>query len=330
MPLPSNSPRQTHSLPPALLLVAAPRGFCAGVRRAIQAVRDAIAEHGPPVYVRRAIVHNLDVVSELEREGAIFVDEAEMAPPGSVLIFSAHGVRPDIAGRARSLGLTTYDAVCPLVAKVHREVERHYRGGRKVVLIGHRGHPEIEGTLGHVPDGAAVTVASVDEVAALAIPADAPVAYAVQTTFAVDDAAGIVAALREQFADLAEPPSSDICYATTNRQAAVRAIAARADSVIVAGADFSSNARRLAEVAADHCPSVQLVGGPDELDWNLLGEGGCIGLTAAASTPERAVSAIIAALATRYALRVEEHEAAREAIAFKPVAIGRSAAPALP
>ena len=190
----------------------------------------------PPVYVRRAIVHNLDVVRELEREGAIFVDEAEMVPPGGVLIFSAHGVRPDIAGRARALGLTTYDAVCPLVAKVHREVERHHRGGRQVVLIGHRGHPEIEGTLGHVPDGAAVAIGSVAEVAALDIPADAPVAYAVQTTFAVDDAAGIVAALRDQFADLAEPPSSDICYATTNRQAAVRAIAGRADSVIVAGA----------------------------------------------------------------------------------------------
>ncbi|HET9355034.1 MAG TPA: 4-hydroxy-3-methylbut-2-enyl diphosphate reductase, partial [Sphingomicrobium sp.] len=222
---------QPTALPRATLLLAAPRGFCAGVRRAVQAVRDAIAAHGAPVYVRRAIVHNLDVVRELEREGAIFVEEAESVPPGNVLVFSAHGVRPEIARRARALGLRTYDAVCPLVAKVHREVERHYRDGRMVLLIGHPGHPEIEGTLGHVPEGSAVTITSVEEIARLDIPADVPVAFAVQTTYAVDEAAEIVAELRRRFANLAGPASSDICYATTNRQAAVRAIAARADSV---------------------------------------------------------------------------------------------------
>ena len=322
--------RALASLPRATLLLAAPRGFCAGVRRAIQTVRDAIATHGAPVYVRRAIVHNLDVVRELEREGAIFVEDAESVPRGSVLVFSAHGVRPEIAGRARALGLRTYDAVCPLVAKVHREVERHYRSGRMVLLIGHPGHPEIEGTLGHVPDGSAVTISSVDEIARLDIAADAPVAYAVQTTYAVDEAADIVAALRRRFADLAGPASSDICYATTNRQAAVRAIAARADSVIVAGAQFSSNARRLAEVAAGDCGAVQLVAGPGEVDWGLLAGSGCIGLTAAASTPESAVTAIIDALSERFALKVEELESALENIVFKPVAIGHRPQPALP
>ena len=323
MPRHSECPSRT-ALPKAKLLLAAPRGFCAGVRRAIQAVRDAIAEHGAPIYVRRAIVHNLEVVRQLESEGAIFVDEADMVPPGGVLIFSAHGVRPDIAERARALGLTTYDAVCPLVAKVHREVVRHHRDGRRVLLVGHRGHPEIEGTLGHVPDGAAITIGSAGDVARLAIPADAPVAYAIQTTFAVGDAAEIVHALREQFADLAEPPSSDICYATTNRQAALRAIAGRVDSVIVAGAEFSSNARRLAELAARYCRSVQLVAGPDELDWERIDGSTSIGLTAAASTPESAVAAIIEALGARFTLEVEETQGVNENIVFKPVPIGAS------
>ncbi|HET9355950.1 MAG TPA: 4-hydroxy-3-methylbut-2-enyl diphosphate reductase, partial [Sphingomicrobium sp.] len=241
-----------------------------------------------------------------------------------------HGVRPEIARRARALGLRTYDAVCPLVAKVHREVERHYRDGRMVLLIGHPGHPEIEGTLGHVPEGSAVTITSVEEIARLDIPADVPVAFAVQTTYAVDEAAEIVAELRRRFANLAGPASSDICYATTNRQAAVRAIAARADSVIVAGAQFSSNARRLAEVAAGHCGAVQLVGGPGEIDWDLLDGSGIIGLTAAASTPESTVTAIIAALAERFELEVEEVEAALEKIVFKPVAIGHRSEPTLP
>lgn len=321
-PLRIAPPKDYPGLPAATLLLAAPRGFCAGVRRAIQAVRDALAVHGPPVYVRRAIVHNLEVVRELEGEGAVFVEEADEVPAGGVLLFSAHGVRPEVGRRARAMGLATYDAVCPLVAKVHREVERHHRDGRTILLIGHRGHPEIEGTLGHVPDGAAVTLDNVREVGRLAIPPDRPVAYAVQTTFAVDEAAEIVAALRKQFADLAEPASSDICYATTNRQAAVRAIAGRADALIVAGASFSSNARRLAEVAASQCRSVQLVAGPAEIDWASLAGSRTIGLTAAASTPESAVEAIVAALGERFALEVEEVEAARETQVFKPVAIG--------
>ena len=308
--------------PAISLLLASPRGFCAGVTRAIDAVREAIKVHGSPVYVRRAIVHNAEVVRELEQEGAIFIQELDEAPPGSVVLFSAHGVSPTIAADARDRGLTAYDAVCPLVAKVHREVARHQRSGRAVVLIGHAGHPEIEGTLGHAAAGAVELVSDADDVAAVPLDPHAPTAYAVQTTYSVDDAQAIVDALRARFSDLVGPPSSDICYATTNRQAAVRAIAARADAVIVAGDPSSSNANRLAEVAAASCGSVQLIAGADELDWSKFPLPGTIGLTAAASTPESVVDEIVAALGKRFEVRTEQVEVAREAIAFKPVAIG--------
>jgi 4-hydroxy-3-methylbut-2-enyl diphosphate reductase len=285
-------------------------------------VRDAIAEHGAPVYVRRAIVHNMAVVRGLEAEGAIFVEELSEVPRGSVVLFSAHGVAPGIAREAQKRGLLAYDAVCPLVAKVHREVERHQRNGRQLVLVGHRGHPEIEGTLGHATRGPAHLVASPEEVAALAVPSDAPTAYAIQTTYSVDDAAGIVAALKERFADLSGPASSDICYATTNRQAAVAVIAERADAVIVAGDSFSSNACRLAEVAATRCGSVQRVAVAAELDWSKLPDSGSIGLTAAASTPESVVEAIVEALRSRYRLSVEQVSAVEETTVFKRLAIG--------
>jgi len=310
------------ALPQIDILLAAPRGFCAGVRRAIQAVRDAIALHGPPVYVRRPIVHNLAVVRALEAEGAIFVEELDEVPPGAVTIFSAHGVAPHIAAQAAARGLVSYDAVCPLVAKVHREVERHHKDGRHVVLVGHEGHPEIEGTLGHLPNGAATLVRTAADVDALSLDEAAPTAFAVQTTYSVDEASGIVATLRRRFADLAAPSSSDICYATTNRQAAVREIAQRADAVIVAGEHFSSNARRLAEVAALHCPSVQLVADADALDWARLPASGATGITAAASTPEEIVAGILAALSARYSLRIEEVETAVETTMFKRVAVG--------
>lgn len=327
-PAPSVSEGQTiaenliSGLPEVRLLLAAPRGFCAGVRRAIQAVRDALEHHGAPVYVRRAIVHNMAVVRELEREGAVFIEEVEEAPAGSIVIFSAHGVAPEVAEAARSRGLKAYDAVCPLVAKVHREVERHHRDGRRIILIGHAGHPEIRGTLGHLPHGSAILVNSLEEIDRLEIPDDSPVSYAVQTTYAVDEAASLIDALRIRFANLVGPSSSDICYATTNRQAAVRAIASRSQAVIVAGEQFSSNARRLAEVASGLCSSVQLIAGADELDWRLLPGGGCIGLTAAASTPDNIVTQIVDALASRYAIRVEEIEAAEESTVFKPMAVG--------
>ena len=308
--------------PPIDILLAAPRGFCAGVRRAIDAVRDALALHGAPVYVRRPIVHNVAVMRALEAEGAIFVQELSEIPSGAVAVLSAHGVAPAVASEAARRGLLYYDAVCPLVAKVHREVERHHKDGRHVVLVGHDGHPEIEGTLGHLPEGAATLVRSADDVASLDLDEGAPTAFAVQTTYSVDEASDVVTALRARFADLASPSTSDICYATTNRQAAVRAIAGRADAVIVAGESFSSNAARLAEVASARCASVQLVADADGIDWSRLPLSGAIGITAAASTPERSVEGILEALATRYRLRVEEVETVSEATVFKRVAVG--------
>ena len=309
-------------LPEIAVILSAPRGFCAGVRRAIAAVRDALAVHGAPVFVRRAIVHNLEVVRELEAEGAIFVEELDEVPPGSVVIFSAHGVAPAIAQDAAARGLTAYDAVCPLVSKVHREVERHQRDGRAIVLIGHAGHPEIAGTLGHLRAGTAFVVNSVADIASLPLLGSDAVAYAVQTTYSVDDAASLVAALEASFSNLVGPSSSDICYATTNRQAAVRALAAQVDVVIVAGESFSSNASRLAEVATIFCPSVQLIADAEQIDWSKLSAAGAIGITAAASTPESTVKGIIAAVGQRYRVRLSELETVRETIVFKRMAVG--------
>lgn len=309
-------------LPQVDVLLASPRGFCAGVHRAIDSVRDALAVHGAPVYVRRPIVHNIAVVRQLEAEGAIFVKELDEVPAGAVVILSAHGVAPAIARDAAARGLHTYDAVCPLVAKVHREVKRYWRDGRQIVLVGHRDHPEMEGTLGHVPPGAAWVVRSAAEATALDLDEDAPTAVAVQTTYSVEEADGILAILRSRFADLTEPAGSDICYATTNRQRAVRAIAARARTVIVIGESFSSNACRLAEVAAAGGASVQLVADASQIDWRSLPDGGAIGVTAAASTPDSSVQGVLDALARRFRVRIEDVATDRENMSFKPVAIG--------
>jgi 4-hydroxy-3-methylbut-2-enyl diphosphate reductase len=308
---------------PALeVQLAAPRGFCAGVRRAIEAVEDALKVYGPPIYVRRAIVHNMVVVRDLEAQGAIFVEELADVPHGATVVLSAHGVPRTVFAEAQARGLRTIDAICPLVAKVHREVVRHHRDGRHLVLIGHAGHPEIVGTLGQVPDAEAFLIDSEDQVEPLPIPADAPVAFAVQTTFSVDEADGIFAALRARFSDLVAPPASDICYATSNRQTALKAIAADADAVIVAGERFSSNACRLAEVArAAGCPSVQRVAGPQEIDWSMLEGRTRIGISAAASTPESVVSAILDALGERFTLSVSEVMAMEERVSFKPVQV---------
>jgi len=319
--------RKTSSLSgadlrPMDLLIAAPRGFCAGVRRAIDAVREALRRHGAPVYVRRPIVHNLAVVRALEAEGAIFVQELEEVPAGGVVILSAHGVAPAVAAQAEERGLTAYDAVCPLVAKVHREVERYARAGRHVVLIGHEGHPEIVGTLAHVPAGGSTLVRSRDDIASMALAPDAPIGIAVQTTYSVEEAADLVAAVEERFADSAKAPRGDICYATTNRQAALRAIAGRADAIIVVGETFSSNACRLAELASSSgCGSVQLVPGPQQLEWQALAAARTVGITAAASTPDESVDAVVSALAGSFSLTIEEVQAAEEWIAFRPLAI---------
>lgn len=308
-------------LPELKVVLAAPRGFCAGVTRAIEAVRDALTAHGAPVYVRRAIVHNLEVVRELEEQGAIFVQELDEIPAGAVVLFSAHGVDPRLPEAASARGLIVYDAVCPLVSKVHREVQRHVRDGRTVVLIGHVDHPEIIGTLGHVGPGTAFVVNCPREVKELPIDNDSPVGVGIQTTYAVDDATEIIKALRGRFLDLAEPSSSDICYATTNRQAAVRALASVVDAVIVAGENFSSNATRLAEVAASECASVQLIANASAIDWDKLPERGTVGITAAASTPEPIVQSIVAALGDRFRVSVSELETMRETTVFKRLAI---------
>jgi 4-hydroxy-3-methylbut-2-enyl diphosphate reductase len=310
-------------LPPLDVYLAAPRGFCAGVRRAIAAVEEALAVHGPPVYVRRAIVHNMAVVRTLQAKGAVFVEELGQVPDGAVVLLSAHGVSRAIAAEARTRGLRAYDAVCPLVEKVHREVARHHRDGRKVVLIGHVGHPEVEGTLGQVPRGAVAVIRGRYEVATLGLAADSPVAWAVQTTCSADEAAGAVAALEARFANLVGPRSSDICYATTNRQAAVKALAPRVDALIVAGDRLSSNAARLVEVArAAGCPDVALAAGPEEMDWGRLRAGSTLGVTAAASTPESVVQDILRALGGRFALSIEEIGADQEeSVVFKPLKV---------
>jgi 4-hydroxy-3-methylbut-2-enyl diphosphate reductase len=311
------------SLPQLRVLLAAPRGFCAGVRRAIDAVADALEHHGAPVYVRRPIVHNRAVVASLEARGAVFVQELNEVPDGAVVVLSAHGVAPDVAAEARRRKLITYDAVCPLVAKVHHEVKRHHRSGRHVILVGHEGHPEIVGTLGQIPESAASLIRGAEDVPELDVSDGSAVGYAVQTTYSVEEAGEAVAAIQARFPNAVGPPSSDICYATTNRQAAVREIAPEVDAMIVVGEHFSSNASRLAEVAkASGCASVQLVADRHSLDWEALRARRSIGITSAASTPEAAVAGIIEALRTQYSLVVDEHAAAAESTVFKPVRIG--------
>ncbi len=284
---------------------------------------DALEVHGAPVYVRRPIVHNRAVVASLQARGAVFVEELDEVPDGAVVIFSAHGVSPSVAAEAKQRKLVAYDAVCPLVAKVHRAVTRHHQNRRQVVLIGHEGHPEIVGTLGHIPVEAARLVKTAKDVVELDLSADARLGYAVQTTYSVEEAQDVVAALESRFNNLIGPSTSDICYASTNRQAAVRAIASRVDAVIVVGEHFSSNACRLAEVAeASGCPSVQLIANPSEIEWSRLPSFGSVGVTAAASTPEIMVDGIIEALRDRYSVSLEEVGAVNEATVFSPVRIG--------
>ena len=312
--------RQTVSRPPLRILLAAPRGFCAGVRRAIAAVEEAIDRFGAPVYVRRAIVHNMRVVQALEARGAVFVRELDEVPEGGVLLFSAHGVPRRIAGAARERGLRMFDAVCPLVRKVHEEVARHHRNGRHVLLIGHDGHPEVIGTTGQLPADAISIVGGAEAVEALDLDPGRPVAYAVQTTYSTDEADSAVRALRARFSDLVGPKSSDICYATTNRQAAVKALAPRVDFMLIAGDPLSSNAARLGEVAtASGCRSVQMLAGAGELKWSMLDGVRTLGITAAASTPEEVVEELLAALRDRFELDVEEAEGTTETIRFKPL-----------
>jgi (E)-4-hydroxy-3-methyl-but-2-enyl pyrophosphate reductase len=312
---------RTGSTTQRRVLLANPRGFCAGVERAIEAVEQALQQHGPPVYVRRAIVHNRAVVKHLERHGAVFVQEIDQVPEGAVTILSAHGSARSVKLAAQARNLRIADAICPLVAKVHTEVETWYRSGRHVLLIGHIGHPEVVGTLGQVPAGAVSVVSNPGDLEALDLAPNTAVAYAVQTTFSMRDAAGMIAAIKARFADMTGPRSSDICYATTNRQEAIEAIAGDADLVLVVGDTMSSNARRLVEVAtAAGCPDARLIADAADLPIEAVMAAGTIGLTAAASTPESAVAGVCQTLV---ALGCEVGEVAGEVerVRFRPVAL---------
>ncbi len=320
----------TDSRPPLTLLLAAPRGFCAGVDRAVKIVEEAIARHGAPVYVRHEIVHNRHVVDGLRARGAVFVEELHEIPDdGRPVIFSAHGVAKSVVSDALRRRLFTLDATCPLVTKVHREAERHHAQGRHILLIGHAGHPEVIGTMGQLPPSAVTLVQDVAEAARVAPPAGVPLAWTSQTTLSVDDTAEVVAVLAARFPGLMGPAKDDICYATSNRQAAVKAIVAEgAEVVIVVGAPNSSNSVRLAEVAERAgARRALLVQRGADLDPALLDGCVAVGLTAGASAPESLVQEVIARLATRFALTEQEVRVAEERIEFRlPPALTRDAA----
>ncbi len=303
---------------PLTILLASPRGFCAGVDRAIQIVERALERYGRPVYVRHEIVHNRYVVENLEAKGAVFVDELDEVPDDRPVVFSAHGVPKAVPAEAGRRKLLFVDATCPLVSKVHREAERHHEAGRRVVLIGHAGHPEVIGTMGQLPPGTVLLVENVAQAAVLDVPDPQNLAYATQTTLSVDDTTEIVAALRRRFPAIQGPKMEDICYATTNRQAAVKAIAERCDALVVIGAPNSSNSMRLVEVAANYgCAKSCLVQRAADMDWEWLGDAKRLGITAGASAPELLVDELIAACRMRYDLTVEEVRTTEESVVFK-------------
>ncbi len=312
------TPSRPPSKPRLKVLRAAPRGFCAGVDRAIKIVELSLARHGAPVFVRHEIVHNKYVVDELRAKGAVFVEElAEIPETEQPVIFSAHGVAKSVPAAAKLRNLKAIDATCPLVTKVHRQAEHQHAAGRHVVLIGHKGHVEVIGTMGQLPEGAVTLVETVADVERLAPPDPAALAYATQTTLSVDDTAGIIAALKARFPAIVGPAKEDICYATTNRQGAVKAIAARCDALIVVGAPNSSNSQRLVEVArSEGCRRSFLVQRAAELDPASLDGLATIGITAGASAPEALVEEILAAIAGRFDLAIEDVVTAVENIAF--------------
>jgi len=303
--------------PPLTVLLAAPRGFCAGVDRAIQIVELALKRWGAPVYVRHEIVHNRTVVEALERQGAVFVDELDEVPDGAHVIFSAHGVPKSVPLEATARGLAWLDATCPLVSKVHREAARHHETGHQLIMIGHAGHPEVVGTMGQLPDGAVLLVETVADVDRLEVADPDRVGFVTQTTLSVDDTAEVVAALRRRFPSIAGPRREDICYATTNRQAAVKAIAARAEIVVVIGAPNSSNSNRLVEVAQrTGARDALLVERVDQMDWARLAGCRTLGISAGASAPEILVEEFLAACGERFTLTIETVEVSREDVRF--------------
>jgi 4-hydroxy-3-methylbut-2-enyl diphosphate reductase len=303
--------------PQLKLLLASPRGFCAGVERAIRIVELSLAKYSAPVYVRHEIVHNRFVVDRLEGLGAVFIEELDEAPDGAVVIFSAHGVPKSVPAEAKRRQLFYLNATCPLVSKVHVEAERHFEAGRHIVLIGHEGHPEVEGTLGQLPDGAISLVQSALEAEAFIPPMSAPLAFVTQTTLSVDDTEEIVGVLRRRFPAIAGPHREDICYATTNRQDAMKRIAPHADLVLVIGAPNSSNSVRLVEVALRAgAGNALLIKRAADIDWSLFADVKTLGLSASASAPELLVDEVLAALRERFDLTIEETTVKREDVVF--------------
>ena len=305
------------SQPPLRVLIAAPRGFCAGVDRAIQIVELALERFGAPVYVRHEIVHNRFVVDRLRDMGAIFVDELDEVPDDRPVVFSAHGVPKSVTANARQRGLAFVDATCPLVSKVHRQAERMIEEGRHILFIGHAGHPEVVGTFGQVPQGSMTLVESEEDARAIAVPDADNLAFLTQTTLSVDDTAAIVGVLKSRFPAIRAPRSEDICYATSNRQAAVKAIAPRCDRMLVIGAPNSSNSLRLAEVAQRMGVPSRLLERASDIDWEWLGDPRTVGVTAGASAPERLVREVVDALAARFAVTEEIADHNPERMIFK-------------
>ncbi|MDF1716850.1 MAG: 4-hydroxy-3-methylbut-2-enyl diphosphate reductase [Antarcticimicrobium sp.] len=304
--------------PPLTLYLAAPRGFCAGVDRAIKIVEMALEKWGAPVYVRHEIVHNKFVVDGLRDKGAVFVEELADCPEDRPVIFSAHGVPKSVPSEAARRHMVYVDATCPLVSKVHIEAQRHFDNGLQMIMIGHAGHPETIGTMGQLPEGEVVLVETPQDVARVAVRDPDRLAYVTQTTLSIDDTADIVAALKARFPAIVGPHKEDICYATTNRQEAVKAIAGKCDAMLVVGAPNSSNSRRLVEVGAKTgCSYSQLVQRAGNIDWRALEGIGSVGITAGASAPEVLVNEVIDAFRARYDVTVETVQTAAENVEFK-------------
>lgn len=312
------APTRPSAKPALTVRLATPRGFCAGVDRAIQIVERAIEKYGAPVYVRHEIVHNRHVVERLKAMGAVFVKELDDCPDDRPVVFSAHGVPKSVPATAKAREMLFLDATCPLVSKVHVEAERHHAAGRHIVLIGHAGHPEVVGTMGQLPPGAISLVETVLDAETFERPDDAPLAYATQTTLSVDDTAEILATLKRRFPELPDPHKEDICYATTNRQEAVKRLGQGCDLVLVVGSKNSSNSVRLVEVAMRAgARDARLVDDAGQVDWSWLDGVATLGITAGASAPERLIEELVEAVRARFDAEVVEDAGERETVTFK-------------
>ncbi len=314
----AQAPERPPAKPALIVRLATPRGFCAGVDRAIQIVERAIEKYGAPVYVRHEIVHNRHVVERLKAMGAVFVKELDDCPDDRPVVFSAHGVPKSVPATARAREMLFLDATCPLVSKVHVEAERHHAAGRHIILIGHAGHPEVVGTMGQLPPGAISLVETIMDAETFQRPDDAPLAYATQTTLSVDDTAEILATLKRRFPELPDPHKEDICYATTNRQEAVKQLGQGCDLVLVIGSKNSSNSVRLVEVAIRAgARDARLVDDAGQVDWSWLEGVSTLGITAGASAPERLIEELVEAVRARFDAEVVEDAGEHETVTFK-------------